>query len=76
MHSLLLIFDHSTIFFCLCYYMYMYIISFNRVQAGHCFHLFTSLQYDEMKEYIAPEILRTRLEELCLMIKVAAIHFK
>lgn len=56
--------------------MYMYNISFNRVQAGHCFHLFTSLQYAEMKEYIAPEILRTRLEELCLMIKVAAIHFK
>lgn len=41
-----------------------------RVQAGHCFHLFTSLQYAEMKEYIAPEILRTRLEELCLMIKI------
>ncbi|XP_048776518.2 ATP-dependent DNA/RNA helicase DHX36-like isoform X2 [Ostrea edulis] len=41
-----------------------------RVQAGHCFHLFTSLQYSEMKEYLAPEILRTRLEELCLMIKI------
>ncbi|XP_062607434.1 LOW QUALITY PROTEIN: ATP-dependent DNA/RNA helicase DHX36-like [Saccostrea cucullata] len=41
-----------------------------RVQAGHCFHLFTSLQYEEMKEYLAPEILRTRLEELCLMIKM------
>lgn len=56
--------------------LHVHNISFNRVQAGHCFHLFTSLQYEEMKEYIAPEILRTRLEELCLMIKVAAIHFK
>nr|XP_022340019.1 ATP-dependent RNA helicase DHX36-like [Crassostrea virginica] len=41
-----------------------------RVQAGHCFHLFTSLQYEEMQQYLAPEILRTRLEELCLMIKI------
>ena len=45
-------------------------VLYDRVQAGHCFHLFTSLQYEEMQQYLAPEILRTRLEELCLMIKV------
>ncbi|VDH96114.1 ATP-dependent RNA helicase DHX36 [Mytilus galloprovincialis] len=41
-----------------------------RVQAGHCFHLFTSLKETELRDYIPPEILRTRLEELCLQIKL------
>ncbi|BFZ23379.1 hypothetical protein BsWGS_26418 [Bradybaena similaris] len=41
-----------------------------RVQAGHCFHLFTKFQHDLIPDYLPPEMLRTRLEELCLQIKL------
>lgn len=41
-----------------------------RVQPGHCFHLYTSLREMELRDYIPPEMLRTRLEELCLSIKL------
>ncbi|XP_053390131.1 ATP-dependent DNA/RNA helicase DHX36-like, partial [Mercenaria mercenaria] len=40
-----------------------------RVQPGECYHLYTSLQESLMLDYLPPEILRTRLEELCLQIK-------
>ncbi|RUS82845.1 hypothetical protein EGW08_009367, partial [Elysia chlorotica] len=41
-----------------------------RVQAGHCFHLYTKFCYDSRQDYLPPEMLRTRLEELCLQIKL------
>ncbi|KAK3800360.1 hypothetical protein RRG08_052745 [Elysia crispata] len=41
-----------------------------RVQPGHCFHLYTKFCYDTSLDYLPPEILRTRLEELCLQIKL------
>ena len=41
-----------------------------RVQAGHCFHLFTKFQLGRLAEYQQPEMLRTPLEELLLQIKV------
>lgn len=41
-----------------------------RVQPGHCFHLFTKFCYDSCLDYLPPEMLRTRLEELCLQIKL------
>ncbi|KAK6966184.1 ATP-dependent RNA helicase DHX36, partial [Biomphalaria glabrata] len=41
-----------------------------RVQAGHCFHLYTAFHYMSAPDYLPPEMLRTRLEELCLQIKL------
>ncbi|KAH9510374.1 ATP-dependent DNA/RNA helicase dhx36 [Bulinus truncatus] len=41
-----------------------------RVQPGHCFHLFTEFHYNSSQDYLPPEMLRTRLEELCLQIKL------
>ena len=41
-----------------------------RVQAGECYHLFTRYHLDQLQDYLLPEILRTRLEELCLQIKL------
>ena len=41
-----------------------------RVQPGYCYHLYTGLKWLEMIDYLPPEMLRTRLEELCLQIKV------
>ncbi|GFO08215.1 hypothetical protein PoB_003472000 [Plakobranchus ocellatus] len=41
-----------------------------RVQAGHCFHLYTEFRYSRCRDYLPPEMLRTRLEELCLQIKL------
>ena len=41
-----------------------------RVQAGHCFHLFTNYHNEQLVEYQLPEMLRTPLESLCLQIKV------
>ncbi|XP_013390107.2 ATP-dependent RNA helicase DHX36-like isoform X2 [Lingula anatina] len=41
-----------------------------RVQPGKCFHLFTTYQERQLKDYQLPEMLRTRLEELCLQIKL------
>ena len=40
------------------------------MQAGHCFHLFTKHQLDQLIEYQKPEMLRTPLEELVLQIKI------
>lgn len=41
-----------------------------RVQPGYCYHLYTGLKWHEMIDYLPPEMLRTRLEELCLQIKL------
>ncbi|XP_052212267.1 ATP-dependent DNA/RNA helicase DHX36-like [Dreissena polymorpha] len=41
-----------------------------RVQPGECYHLYSGYQASIMDNYLAPEILRTRLEELCLTIKL------
>ncbi|XP_059141900.1 ATP-dependent DNA/RNA helicase DHX36-like [Physella acuta] len=41
-----------------------------RVQAGHCFHLFTQFHFNLLQDYLPAEMLRTRLEELCLQIKL------
>ncbi|XP_064611599.1 ATP-dependent DNA/RNA helicase DHX36-like [Liolophura sinensis] len=41
-----------------------------RVQPGECYHMFTRLKLSQMEEYLKPEILRTRLEEICLQIKL------
>lgn len=41
-----------------------------RVQAGHCFHVFTKLRHEKMAEFQLPEMLRTPLEELVLQIKI------
>ncbi|KAK3104587.1 hypothetical protein FSP39_005663 [Pinctada imbricata] len=41
-----------------------------RVQPGKCYHLYTSLKETTLEDYQRPEILRTRLEELCLQIKL------
>ncbi|CAH1775187.1 unnamed protein product [Owenia fusiformis] len=41
-----------------------------RVQPGVCYHLYTGLDESKFDDYQLPEILRTRLEELCLQIKL------
>lgn len=41
-----------------------------RVQAGHCFHLYTAWRMSQLEEYQLPEMLRTPLAELVLQIKV------
>ncbi|GAB6031855.1 ATP-dependent DNA/RNA helicase dhx36 [Chamberlinius hualienensis] len=41
-----------------------------RVQSGICFHLYTKLRESLLESYQPPELLRTRLEELCLHIKI------
>ncbi|KAK4309183.1 hypothetical protein Pmani_019168 [Petrolisthes manimaculis] len=41
-----------------------------RVQDGVCYHLFTRAREKTMDEYQLPEILRTRLEEIILHIKI------
>ncbi|XP_067138666.1 ATP-dependent DNA/RNA helicase DHX36-like [Centruroides vittatus] len=41
-----------------------------RVQPGICYHLFTKWRESQLKDYPLPEILRIRLEELCLKIKL------
>nr|KAG5698926.1 hypothetical protein BaRGS_024847 [Batillaria attramentaria] len=41
-----------------------------RVQPGECYHLYTGLKWMDMIDYLPPEMLRTRLEELCLQIKL------
>ena len=43
-----------------------------RVQAGECYHLFTTERQARLADYQLPEMLRTRLEELCLQVKVSA----
>ncbi|XP_064642225.1 ATP-dependent DNA/RNA helicase DHX36-like [Lineus longissimus] len=41
-----------------------------RLRPGVCYYLFTSFEHKRLKEYHEPEILRIRLEELCLQIKL------
>lgn len=41
-----------------------------RCQAGVCFHLISGFQYERLDEFDLPEILRTRLEEVCLHVKL------
>ncbi|KAA0194673.1 hypothetical protein HAZT_HAZT001111 [Hyalella azteca] len=41
-----------------------------RVQAGVCYHLFTRIREQNLAEYPLPEILRTRLEEIVLNVKI------
>ena len=40
------------------------------MQAGECYHLFTQYHRDNFADYQLPEMLRTRLEDLCLQIKL------
>lgn len=49
----------------LCNYAFLF-----RVQAGHCFHVFTKFQHNKMADFQLPEMLRTPLEELVLQIKI------
>jgi len=44
-----------------------------RVQPGECYHLYTAFHEAQFADYQLPEMLRTRLEELCLQIKVMSI---
>ncbi|CAL1527826.1 unnamed protein product [Lymnaea stagnalis] len=46
-----------------------------RVQPGYCFHLYTEFQYSLAPDYLPPEMLRTRLEELCLQIKLLKLGY-
>lgn len=41
-----------------------------RVQPGVCYHLFTKARRMILEKYLKPEILRTRLEDVLLMIKI------
>lgn len=41
-----------------------------RVQPGICFHLFTKARRMLLDKYLKPEILRTRLEDVILMLKI------
>lgn len=41
-----------------------------RVQPGYCFHLFTRARKMTLDKYLKPEILRTRLEDVLLMMKI------
>lgn len=41
-----------------------------RVQEGICYHLFPKFRWNKMLDFQVPEMLRTRLEELCLQIKL------
>lgn len=41
-----------------------------RVQPGVCFHLFTKARRMILDKYLKPEILRTRLEDVLLMMKI------
>lgn len=41
-----------------------------RVQPGICFHLFTRARRMVLDKYLKPEVLRTRLEDVILMMKV------
>lgn len=41
-----------------------------RVQPGICFHLFTKARRMILDKYLKPEILRTRLEDVILMLKI------
>jgi len=44
-----------------------------RVQAGICFHLFSTNTLDEMSEQQLPELQRTPLEQVCLQIKALGL---
>ena len=41
-----------------------------RVQPGECYHLYTAYHEAQFQDYQLPEMLRTRLEELCLKVKL------
>ncbi|ELT91988.1 hypothetical protein CAPTEDRAFT_154310 [Capitella teleta] len=41
-----------------------------RVQPGECYHLYTRHHEKQLRDYELPEMLRTRLEKLCLDIKM------
>ena len=41
-----------------------------RVQEGICYHLYTSIKQTQLDDYPLPEILRTRLEDIILHIKI------
>jgi len=40
-----------------------------RTRAGVCFHLFSSTRHQSMRPFVQSELLRTPLEEMCLMTK-------
>jgi len=42
----------------------------NRVQPGECYHLFTKAREMTLADYPLPEMLRTRLDEVILQIKI------
>ncbi|KAF2369076.1 Helicase-associated domain [Trinorchestia longiramus] len=41
-----------------------------RVQEGICYHLFSRIREEQLADYPLPEILRTRLEEIVLQVKI------
>ena len=43
------------------------------MQPGICYHLFTKARANELEKYPLPEMLRTRLEEVILQIKILQI---
>ena len=46
---------------------------FYRVQPGVCYHLFTKARAHTFNKYPLPEMLRTRLEEVILQVKILQI---
>ncbi|KAL8564469.1 hypothetical protein ACOMHN_017611 [Nucella lapillus] len=50
-----------------CYHLYT---GLKWTEEGYCYHLYTGLKWTEVMDYLPPEMLRTRLEELCLQIKL------
>ncbi len=45
-----------------------------RIAPGKCFRLYTKLNYDELKEYTEPEILRTELTGSILQLKAIGVE--
>ena len=66
------IWDQRCFYFCYC--MWNTPCVYFRVQPGECYHLYTKFHEAGFQDYQLPEMLRTRLEELCLQIKVREIE--
>lgn len=42
-----------------------------RVRSGYCFHLFSSVTYEQLDDYTPPEMLRVPLDGLCLQARAS-----